>query len=416
MKNRENLKKIFNRDRKTLYTILSILLVSVLVLTVAYASLSTTLNINGNAEVTAASWDIYLDNVQLNSQSATTTAPTITDSKTATFSTTLTKPGDYYMFTIDVVNNGTIDAMINSITKTPELSDTQKKYLNYVIEYQNGNTITTKQLVEKKSFIRIKVKVQFREDISASDLPTAAETLNLSFKVNYVQSDDSSENVSINNNGKLVKIVSGDYDTVGSEICIGEECFYVISSDEDNVTMLAKYNLYVGNMFDEKLGEVTLPDPTGKQSSKAVGFSYNYSSDNPILAVLPFSATAYWHDDTSLKSKYGTSYPAYVYDENSILYPYIENYKNYLIAQGIKNLTTRLITINELFDLGCSYSDACNSPLYSWVTGMSYWTGFAYDSSNIMYVNSYGSFASSSYSISNHRGIRPVITISKSEF
>ena len=81
----------------------------------SFPALSTTLNINGNAEVSAASWDIYLDNVVLNSSSATTTAPTITDSKTATFSTTLTKPGDFYEFTIDVVNDGSIDAMIDGI-------------------------------------------------------------------------------------------------------------------------------------------------------------------------------------------------------------------------------------------------------------------------------------------------------------
>lgn len=135
MRNRTNINSFFYLNRKVLYTVLGILMASVLTLTVVYAALSTTLNINGNAEVTAASWDIYLDNVMLNSGSATSNIPTIIDKITATFSTTLTKPGDYYMFMIDVVNNGSIDAMINSITKTPELSDTQKKYLNYIVEY-----------------------------------------------------------------------------------------------------------------------------------------------------------------------------------------------------------------------------------------------------------------------------------------
>ena len=65
-------------------------MVSVLTLTVVYAALSITLNINGNAEVSSASWDIYLDNVKLNSQSSTTNIPTITDKTTASFSTTLT--------------------------------------------------------------------------------------------------------------------------------------------------------------------------------------------------------------------------------------------------------------------------------------------------------------------------------------
>ena len=145
MRNRYSLSSLLGRDRKMLYTVLSILIVSVLTLTVVYAALSTTLNINGNAEVTAANWDVYLDNAQLNSQSATQVVPTISNKTTASFSTTLSKPGDFYEFTIDVVNNGSIDAMIDSVTKTPTLTTTQAKYLNYIVEYQNGEAITTKQ-------------------------------------------------------------------------------------------------------------------------------------------------------------------------------------------------------------------------------------------------------------------------------
>ena len=221
MKNKRSLNNILSTDRKALYIVLGIVMISVLTLTVVYAALSTTLNINGNAEVTAASWDIHLANVQLNSSSATTTAPTITNSTTATFSTTLTKPGDFYEFTIDVVNDGTIDAMIDGVTKTPTLTTAQAKYLNYIVEYQNGESINTKQLVAKNSFVRLKVKLEFRKDITALDLPTTSETLDLSFTVNYVQSDDSSENVTIDNNGKLIKVVSGDGSQVGDEICIG---------------------------------------------------------------------------------------------------------------------------------------------------------------------------------------------------
>ena len=85
MRNKRGLNNILSTDRKTLYIVLSIVMVSVLTLTVVYAALSTTLNINGTAEVTAANWDIYLDNVQLNSNSTTTNVPTITNKTTANF-------------------------------------------------------------------------------------------------------------------------------------------------------------------------------------------------------------------------------------------------------------------------------------------------------------------------------------------
>ena len=51
MRNKRGLNNVLRTDRKTLYIVLSIVIVSVLTLTVVYAALSTTLNINGQAEV-----------------------------------------------------------------------------------------------------------------------------------------------------------------------------------------------------------------------------------------------------------------------------------------------------------------------------------------------------------------------------
>ena len=209
------LKTFFSRDRKTLYMILSIVLISIFSLTIVYAALSVTLNIQGNAEVVASTWDIHLDNVKVTSGSVSGTAPSITTPTTATFSTTLNTPGDFYEFTIDVVNDGSIDAMIDGITKTPTLTETQAKYLNYIIEYQNGESINTKQLVAKNSYVRLKVRVEFRKDITASDLPTTSETLNLAFTVNYVQSDGTGS--SVTNDGRILPEVEysfspADYD------------------------------------------------------------------------------------------------------------------------------------------------------------------------------------------------------------
>ena len=179
------------------------------------------MNITGNVEVTAASCNIYFDNVQLNSRSATSIVSTLIDSMTVSFSSTLSEPGDFYEFTIDVVNGCSIDAMIDSVTKTPELSSLQSKYLNYIVEYQNGETITTKQLVSKNSFVRLKVKVEFRNDIPVSDLPTTSETLNLSFIINYIQSNGSGKSVEDNGVKKVLDIVIGNLETVGSEVSIG---------------------------------------------------------------------------------------------------------------------------------------------------------------------------------------------------
>ena len=44
-------------------------------------------------------------------------------------------------------------------------------------------------------------------------------------------------------------VVSGDGKSIGSEIACGEEHFYIIDSDDNNVKMLTKYNLYAGQNY-----------------------------------------------------------------------------------------------------------------------------------------------------------------------
>ena len=405
---KRSFKDYFGRNRKALYMILGILLVSTFSLTIVYAALSVTLSIVGNAEVVASSWDIHLDNVKVTDGSVSGTEPSITSPTTATFSTNLTTPGDFYEFTIDVVNSGSIDAMIDGVSKTPTLTTAQAKYLNYIIEYQNGESINTKQLVTKNSFVRLKVRVEFRKDITASDLPTTSETLNLSFTVNYVQSDESG--ISVKDNGEYINpitVVSGDGVTKGNEVCIGEECFYVMYSDDDTVTMLAKYNLYVGGEYNSSWTAYG-DEATGKQDSTMLGYG-----TTPRKGITKFSNTNYWYS-SELKAEYGTSYPAYIYDSNSTLYSYVENYKTYLSTLGVTPSEARLITIEELESLGCSSSSGSCKSAPRWVYSTNYWSGSARSTYFVWSVNSKGSFDYREYSTDSNYGCRPVITISRS--
>ena len=393
------MKKII-KDRKTLYIVLSLVMVCVFTLTIAYAALNAVLEINGNAEVVASTWDIKLANPIVTSGSVNNNLPTILSNKEASFTATLTNPGDFYEFSIDVVNNGSIDAMIDSVTKTPTLSETQAKYLNYIVEYQNGESINTKQLVEANSFVRLKVKVEFRKDLVASDLPTSTETLNLAFTVNYVQAEETGTTQVPNNGMKVVKVVKGDGTNTSDEICIGEECFYVMYSDETTVTMLAKYNLYVGGEFDNGTWTAYGEEATGKQDSTMIGYG-----TTPRKGTSTFSNTNYWYSTVS-------SYPAYVYNENSLLYNYVENYKIYLSTLGVVPIEARLITIEEFETLGCSGSSCTSAP--SWVYATSYWTGSAAETKRLWRVYSSGALSRDvvSYENNSSLGVRPVITIS----
>ena len=45
-------------------------------------------------------------------------------------------------------------------------------------------------------------------------------------------------------------IVSGNGNNIGDEIKCGTESFYIVSSDKDKISLLAKYNLFVGDKID----------------------------------------------------------------------------------------------------------------------------------------------------------------------
>ena len=103
----------FNRN------LLIVVGVIVLFLTVGYALLSANLSINGTSIINNSNWDIHLENVQVTSGSVAADEPEIdSDGVTVTYDVTLSKPGDFYEFTVDAVNGGSIDAMIDTIVST----------------------------------------------------------------------------------------------------------------------------------------------------------------------------------------------------------------------------------------------------------------------------------------------------------
>ena len=173
-------------------------------------------------------------------------------------------------------------------------------------------------------------------------------------------------------------------------------------SDDTTVTMLAKYNLYVGGEYNSSwtaYGE----EATGKQDLNMIGYS---SKGKPYKGTTKFSNTNYWSSTVS-------SYPSYVYNENSLLYSYVENYKTYLSTLGVTPIEARLITYEELTDLRCSGTKCTSAP--SWVYATTYWSGSAGSSRGVWSVASRGSFSSdAAYSFTDSFGCRPVITISRS--
>ena len=395
-------------NRKLQLVILLVLVCLIGTMSIAYAVLSTTLNINGTAQVQDASWNVHFDNVQVNPYSVEIN-PVITDNNKVSFSADLTTPGDFYKFTVDIVNEGSIDAMIESIAKVPELTVEQKKYLRYEIEYVDGTSINESQLLKSGETKTISILFSYCNDIPISNLPTTDSEFDLEIVLVYIQAD--STGAEISGNEKIVKVVSGDLNTVGSEICIGEECFYLMKNDGYTVTMLAKYNLYVGAQYelDTSVRTVYGDEATGIQDETMIGFESD-ASKTIFNGVISFSSSgSYWENEQIL-------YPAYVYNSNSRLYSYVENYKFYLETLGVFIENARVIKIEELKEFGCdlNVSSCINAP--SWLYLTSYWTGSASDGSNVWRLFSTGYIDSRRYDRYDEIGLRPVIEIPLTEF
>ena len=186
------MKKIRRKVNKPLLYFVFFVFASV---TVGYAALSTTLSITGKGTLSKNSWDIHFENLVIvdNGASVVTTAPTIDSTKTkVSFNITLSKPGDTYEFTVDAVNKGTIDAMLSGFSATSLTTD-QQKYLTYTVTYSDGATISTKDYLKKGTSETIRVRVRFRDDLTSADLPSSAETLNLTATLVYVQADSTAK-------------------------------------------------------------------------------------------------------------------------------------------------------------------------------------------------------------------------------
>lgn len=113
-----------NKDRKTMYVSVLALLIAVVGVTIAYAALSTSLNVKfGNVTQSAFVWDIKLNKgevtgVASGTNKTTCGTATVTDNSITVDEITLSKPGDKCNYPLTVQNKGDVDANLASITAT----------------------------------------------------------------------------------------------------------------------------------------------------------------------------------------------------------------------------------------------------------------------------------------------------------
>lgn len=187
----------------------------------------------------------------------------------------------------------------------------------------------------------------------------------------------------------------------GDEYLIGTEGFYVIDSDTNNVTLLAKYNLNVGSNK-----KTTVPE--GLQNS-TLGSDYGYilfAPQGTVTLTTPGTIEDIY-DKLDKTSNDNISY-------------YVEQYVNNLkTIDSSLSITGRLLTMSEAEDLfGCSHSTA-TCPTDSFLMNTSFWLGTSPANDIIFYISNGqypGLYGTPSYITAVNLGVRPVITIPRSNF
>ena len=182
-----------NKQVTTYFILFGLLLIGVV-----YAILQANLQINGTAKIKANTWDIHFDNIQVNANSVSIgendSQATIDPENNCKvdFEVTLSIPGDFYEFTIDVVNAGTIDGMIGTLNKTlkvnNEIVEETPDYLDYSVTYSDGVEIEENHKITAGTTETYLVRLEFKTDIE--ELPQAA-TITTSLEPQYLQADSS---------------------------------------------------------------------------------------------------------------------------------------------------------------------------------------------------------------------------------
>ncbi len=347
----------------------SLLLLLLLFISLGYALLQSNLNINGIVEIEDPKWDIHWDNVQIKEGSVSTSnanKATINSSKTiVSYNITLDKPGDFYEFTVDAVNEGTIDAMIDTISSKMNGTEitTLPEYLEYSVTYSDGVELLPNQELKIDTSEKYKVRIAFKKNINASQLPSEPVDLNMIFIVNYKQATDDAIEVE---HPTTVYTVPFSSVRIGQEIpnsvtqfSSAEEAIDYFKEDmeDDRMNFCLKHTIvneivtesYIVFAIDSR---IVAENPSAKAGIYEVKYSPPNTMNDNNMAIMQ---EAFGSNHCS-RSQYGNSYNCVIYYGDTEFYVDISDNTSdstSLIRTAITNLNTRC----AIYQNGSSYCE-----------------------------------------------------------
>lgn len=214
------------RNRKIKTLSLVALIVAVLGLGVAFAALSSKLTINGSAKAQAGSWNIHfaktLDMPTQTTGDASFTEPTLSDTSILGFKATVTKPGDSVTYYFDIVNSGTVDALVDNYVFESGYQDCAATRVSDHPECKLYD-FNSDGVINGSDYSVIKASIKYglyytdnNKEIKSGDTISAGETKHAKLVVEYLSSSkyllpDGMQITSIKNTPITIDFVQSSY-------------------------------------------------------------------------------------------------------------------------------------------------------------------------------------------------------------
>ena len=272
-------KSFFSKNSNLIFVTL------MLVIGIGYALISTSLGITGLGNFRANTWNIYFANIIDGSVNVDNSSIEISaDKKSVEFEVNLNKPGQSYIFYTDVVNEGTIDAMLDTL-EIQGISDEIKDFISAEVTYLDGIAVSKYDKLTAGTSDVLKINVSYRTDIEADDLPDVDGALDLTLTVDYIQADENA-----------VEREHGTIDPTAPTIDFEDES----SNDWTNVSSVSFEIVDIDPIRSVKYcvsSDTCTPDTEAELVNNV--FTYNFTSSNEAKKICIAATDIYGNTNTT---------------------------------------------------------------------------------------------------------------------
>ena len=180
-------RKNFRKRKRSLYSAIFVLLFVSIGL--GYSIINSSVSLNGSLGISKTTWSVHFANPSILAGSdLQTSAYTLNNDKTQiSLNLNFLYPGEAFKLYVEVVNEGTLDAMLGSVNVTG-LTTAQKKLLAYDVTYSDGTPMLANDLLESGKKAELLISVIYGETLTSSEYPTDDQSMSVNVSINYIQS------------------------------------------------------------------------------------------------------------------------------------------------------------------------------------------------------------------------------------